>query len=327
VRASFGSVSVRRSEAALVHESVASIVVGGYLGAGKTTLVNHALATAGTRRIGVIVNDFGRLNVDAALLQTSDTIELANGCVCCTLADGLPTAFERLLSRTPALDAIVVEASGVADPRKIAGYARLAGLKTPHVVVVVDAQAILALQRDRFVAKEIDRQIRSAGLLVVNKRDTIDDATAAAIERRLHELAPAAQIVEATRGAVDWTVLLAGDAPTLQLESHDDAVHDAGVYDSWSLDLSAPIEREALERFADAISLHALRAKGVLALRGDDAVRYVWQWTPFERTLEPQAERGNGFPQSSIVVVGRAENGLASFCDGLARTYLLEDPS
>lgn len=307
--------------------SPAAIVIGGYLGAGKTTLVNHLLATAGTRRAGVLVNDFGRLNIDASLLQTEDTVELANGCVCCTLADGLPVAFERLLARRPPLNVILVEASGVADPRKIAGYARLAGLSDPRVVVVVDAVAIRALQRDRFVAGEIDRQIRSAGLLVVNKRDAVDDASAIDVMERLRKLAPAARIVEARYGVVDWDDLLDATTTAAGTAATGDVAHDENAYGSWSWSSESPVARDALERFANSISTRALRAKGVVALHADAGVRYVWQWTPAESSLVPLGEWGNGRPQSSIVVVGRARDEIASFCDGLARTLLLGDRS
>jgi G3E family GTPase len=309
------------------HESVLTVVVGGYLGAGKTTLVNHALARAGDRRIGVIVNDFGRLNIDASLLVSNETIELANGCVCCTLADGLPSAFERLLSYRPALDAIVVEASGVADPRKIAGYARLAGLRDARIVVVVDALAIRSLQRDRFVAGEIDRQIRSADVLVLNKCDLVDDAAVADIRRRLRDLAPRARIAESRFGDVGWSELLATEFAGLSPVERDDGVHDDRAYESWSTVVDEPLERANLERFSAALAPHALRAKGIVALRDDARHRYVWQWTPQATSLESQREWGNELPQSSIVVVGRGAFGLSEVCSALARTHLLGDRS
>ncbi|HEY3674355.1 MAG TPA: GTP-binding protein [Candidatus Tumulicola sp.] len=310
-----------------VLEDVAAIVVGGYLGAGKTTLVNHLLATAGERRVGVIVNDFGRLNIDASLLLSNQTVELANGCVCCTLADGLPSAFERLLSYRPALDTIVIEASGVADPRKIAAYARLAGLRDARIVVVVDASAIRRLQHDRFVAGEIDRQIRSAGLLVLNKRDLVDDATDADIRSRLNELAPHAQIVESLFGNVEWSDLAAQGPAVAAPPQDDDAVQHDGAYESWSIVVEQPLERANLDGFAAALAPHALRAKGIVAIRDDPERRHVWQWTPQATSLEARGEWGNEPAQSSIVVVGLGAFGLSTVCADLARMHLLGDPS
>jgi G3E family GTPase len=308
--------------------AVSTVAVGGYLGAGKTTLINHALATAGTRRVGVIVNDFGRLNVDASLLQTQGAIELANGCVCCTLADGLPAAFETLLARTPPLDAIVIEASGVADPRKIAGYAKLAGLHSPSVVVVVDAINVRELARDRFVGGEIERQIRSAGLLVLNKRDAVDDATAASLVEWLRARAPETPIVEARHGCIDWPALLSGDGTSASPggSAASDGEHDGSAYESWSFESDRPLNRVGVERFARAIRPHALRAKGTIALSEDPLVRYVFQLTPGTFALEPQDDWGNAPSRSSIVVIARGTYGLSTLCDALARTYLLGDP-
>ena len=329
-RAALGSDSERCSEAGGVNarpDNIITIVVGGYLGAGKTTLVNHALANAGGRRIGIIVNDFGRLNIDASLLVSDQTIELANGCVCCTLADGLPSAFERLLAHRPRLDAIVIEASGVADPRKIAGYARLAGLRDARIVVAVDALAIRSLQRDRFVAGEIDRQIRSAQLLVINKRDLVDDAAAGDIRQRLHELVPHAKIVESRFGTIDWSDLLASVATDLSPEFDIGATHDDRSYESWSTVVDGFLERAGLERFAAEIAPYILRAKGIVALRDDPVHRYVWQWTPQTTSLERHDEWGNEPAQSSIVVVGRGALGLSPVCAARARVHLLGEPS
>ncbi len=95
-------------------------VIGGYLGAGKTTLLNHILRNSTTHRFAVLVNDFGSINIDAQLIEsrTHDTVSLANGCVCCTLTEGLISAIRTILARRPLPDHIIVESSGVSDPRK-----------------------------------------------------------------------------------------------------------------------------------------------------------------------------------------------------------------
>lgn len=298
------------------------VAIGGYLGAGKTTLVNHALATAAGRRVGVVVNDFGRLNVDASLLNAGDTVEMANGCVCCTLADGLPSAFERILALRPSVDAILIEASGVADPGKLAGYAKLAGLQSAAVVVVVDAANVRSLANDRFVAGEIIRQIRSAGLIVVNKCDTIAGDAAVAVRRWLHGLAPDAAIVEAVRGYVDLATLLSVTATPKRSADAAGPVHGEAAYESWSFERDVAFSRAGLERFARELPSHALRAKGIVALQSDPGRRYSMQWTPNSLAIEQLGDWGNDGPVSSIVVIGRGAFGLASFCDDLARTYL-----
>lgn len=98
-------------------------VIGGYLGAGKTTLVNNLLTQTNGLRAAVLVNDFGVVNIDAALIaeHAGDTISLTNGCMCCSMADGLYMAVGQILKHAERLDLIIIEASGVAEPGKIAG--------------------------------------------------------------------------------------------------------------------------------------------------------------------------------------------------------------
>ncbi|HNB43617.1 MAG TPA: GTP-binding protein, partial [Burkholderiaceae bacterium] len=149
-------------------------VIGGFLGAGKTTLVNRLLAEAGGRRIAVLVNDFGALDIDAALVANSagDTVALSNGCVCCSIGDDLAAALLRVLEASPRFDAVVIEASGVSDPWRIAqiGLAEPA-LELGGVVVLVDASAALGQSRDPLLADTLLRQLHAADLLVLNKID------------------------------------------------------------------------------------------------------------------------------------------------------------
>jgi G3E family GTPase len=124
-----------------VTASIPLTVIGGFLGAGKTTLVNHLLATA-ERRWGVLVNDFGAVNVDAALIAESgsDSVALANGCVCCAMGDDLGDALANLVARNPAPEHVIVEASGVGDPWRIAQLALIEpGFSLEPLVVLADA--------------------------------------------------------------------------------------------------------------------------------------------------------------------------------------------
>lgn len=150
-------------------------VVGGFLGAGKTTSLNHVLVS-GRRRAAVLVNDFGPVDIDAGLLaQRADkVIRLANGCVCCSMASGLDDALARVLALDPAPDWIVIEASGVSDPGRIAQV----GLSDPllqleAVVVLVDASGIRDRLADPLLADTAQRQLRAADLLVLNKTDLL----------------------------------------------------------------------------------------------------------------------------------------------------------
>ena len=149
-------------------------VIGGFLGAGKTTLLNRWLAQAEGQRFAVLVNDFGAINIDAALVSQAggDAIALSNGCVCCSIGDDLSQALTRVLAMTPAFDAVVVEASGVSDPWRIAQFA-LADpqLQLQGVIVLLDASALTAQRADPLLTETLQRPLAHADLLVLNKTD------------------------------------------------------------------------------------------------------------------------------------------------------------
>ena len=192
-------------------------MIGGFLGAGKTTLVNHLLgelAALGGRRVAVLVNDFGSVDVDAALIaaQTADTIALANGCVCCQIGDDLAAALIRVLDAAEPFAAIVVEASGVSDPWRIAQIARAEPqLGLEGIFVVADAGTIVAHGRDPLLADTIARQLRAADLVLLNKIDLVDAPALAAARAWLAAAAGPIAIVE-TRDAKVPLALLIGDA-------------------------------------------------------------------------------------------------------------------
>ncbi|MCI4428172.1 MAG: GTP-binding protein, partial [Burkholderiales bacterium] len=122
-------------------------VIGGFLGAGKTTLLNHWLSNAGGQRLAVLVNDFGALNIDAMLIEANhgDTVALSNGCVCCQIGDDLSLALMQVLDSGRRFDAVIVEASGVSDPWRIAQFGRAdPRLQLDGVIVLVDASTALA---------------------------------------------------------------------------------------------------------------------------------------------------------------------------------------
>ena len=153
-------------------------VIGGFLGAGKTTLLNRLLAGVEGRRFAVLVNDFGALDIDGKLIARhgGDTIALANGCVCCTIGDSLVETVLKLLERPETIDHIVVEASGVADPGRIADLGVLdERLSRDGVVVVADADQVRARAADKRVGDTVLRQLQAADLIVLNKVDLADD--------------------------------------------------------------------------------------------------------------------------------------------------------
>ena len=189
------------------------IALTGYLGAGKTSLLNHVLRAPGAR-IGVVINDFGDVNVDAALVtgQVDEPVSIAGGCVCCLDDDnGLDDALEKLSDPRLALDAIVVEASGLADPVAVSRLIRFSGVERVRpggVVDVIDAVTHFDVV-DRGGAPLA--RYGAASLIVVNKLDQIPedrrDAEMARIEARIRERNPDAHVVGAIGARIDPALL------------------------------------------------------------------------------------------------------------------------
>jgi len=180
-------------------------VLGGFLGAGKTTLLNHLLNAAAGRRIAVLVNDFGPVNVDAGLIarHDGDTISLTNGCICCSIGSGLDAALIRVLDRNPPPEWIVIEASGVSDPGRIAQV----GMSDPMLqlegtIVLADAEQILAQADDPLMGDTVARQMASADLLVLNKCDLLPDGGLAGLRTELLRRFGGTPMIEARHGRV-----------------------------------------------------------------------------------------------------------------------------
>jgi G3E family GTPase len=185
------------------------IALTGRLGAGKTTLLNHLLRQPGAR-VGVVVNDFGAVNIDAGLVagQVDEAASIAGGCVCCLDdAGGLDDALERLTHPRLRLDAVVVEASGIAEPVSLARLIHYSGaerVRLGGVVEVVDALHYAeALETERLAPA----RFAAATLVVVNKCDQLPaderEAVLARIEQRVHERSPAVPVVRTSKGRVD----------------------------------------------------------------------------------------------------------------------------
>jgi len=151
-----------------------TLIVGGYLGAGKTTLVNHLLRHADGRRIAVMVNDFGELTIDADLIEGAEgsVLALAGGCVCCSFGSDLLGALQDVLQRQPPPDLILIETSGVALPAAVARSARLLpGLRIEGIVLMLDAETVRQRSADPYVGDLVRQQLLDADLLILNKTE------------------------------------------------------------------------------------------------------------------------------------------------------------
>ena len=295
-------------------------VIGGYLGAGKTTLLNAMLSQAAGLKIAVLVNDFGEVNIDAELIASHDggTISLTNGCVCCDLSNGFAAAINGVLKRADALDHIVVEASGVGEPGKIAQYGQMYELPLDGVLVVVDAEQIRDQAAHKYVGDTVQRQLAQADLIVLNKADLA--STAALKELRLwlaqHASAP---VYETSYGEVPLEILFGRSGPLASGKGRPRGsssltrghVHDHALrYRTWTLERNRPVRREALERLAARLGKEIFRAKGFVTFTDAPERRCLYQQVGGRWTLEDLGPDSGFDRRTRLVFIGPGQFGL-----------------
>ena len=260
-------------------ERIPFTVIGGFLGAGKTTLLNHwlraAQGPASAQRLAVLVNDFGAINLDAAALSQADghTIALSNGCVCCTIGDDLTEALGRVLATEPPFDAVVVEASGVSDPWRIAQYALAEPRLQLHgVFLLVDAAALHQHLADPLLADTLQRPLAHADLVLLNHADRASAAQMAAAQRWVAQDAAARQaapapVVCSTQAALPVALLTGGAMYQPHGGGLQTAPLDHGqVFEAWQQQPAGCFDPDRLRAWLCDLPTGVLRLKGRLPL-------------------------------------------------------------
>jgi G3E family GTPase len=245
------------------------VVIGGYLGAGKTTMVNALLTNTRDRRITVLVNDFGSINIDAALIRDriDDVIGLENGCVCCSIGGKLMETLIEIGAREHRPDLLVIEASGVSDPVRIAQVGMLdRAYRLSSIVVAVDAEHIETTLADPYVGDIARRQIEGATALVLTKTDLLDHAAARSARTRVMQLARTRIACEAKYGAVPDTYFFAdADSRAAALPLRAGARLPSELR-SFTFRSNKTFRRRALKEACLSLSARLLRAKGFVKL-------------------------------------------------------------
>jgi cobalamin biosynthesis protein CobW len=319
-------------------------IVTGFLGAGKTTLIRHVLQNVRGRRLALIVNEFGDVGVDGEILRScgaescpdENIVELANGCLCCTVADDFVPAIEALLAHAKRPDHIVVETSGLALPKplvKAFDWPNLrARVTVDGVIAVVDAPAVAegrfaddpeAVQRQRAADASVEHenpleevyedQLLCADLVILNKADLLQDAQIRSLSDDINLAAPRAKIVVTQGGKIEPDVLLglaaAAEDDLAHRPSHHDLEegHDHDDFDTFVVDVESPNDASAfIERLKSIAADHdILRMKGFVEVVGRPmrllvqgvGARFSYH---FDRPWRPDESRA-----SRLVVIGQ----------------------
>ncbi len=324
---------------------IPATVITGFLGAGKTTLIRHILANAGGRRIALIINEFGDVGVDREVINgcgiegcaEDDVLELANGCICCTVADDFLPTMEKLLNRDEPPEHIVIETSGLALPKPLVKAFNWPEIRSKvtvdGVVAVVDGPAVAdgrfaddpeAVQAVREEDENLDHhspleevfedQLLCADMVLLNKSDLLDAGAKPDVHSVIaREARDGVRVVETVEGAIDLRVLLAMnaaaeddlDARPSHHEDHDE--HDHDDFESFSVSLEAVADPAAFEETLKAVTVahDILRIKGFLDVPGKP-MRHVIQ------AVGPRINRyfdrpwGDGeVRRSELVVIGQ----------------------
>ena len=241
------------------------LVIGGYLGAGKTTLINNVLSSA-TQRIAVVVNDFGSVNIDASLIRErhNDTIELTNGCICCAVGESLADVLFSILDRTELPEVVVIEASGVANPAAVAAFAHIEGFHHLGNVVLVDGTHALETSKDPLVGRTFALQVQAAQLLAITKSDQATDSVISEVKSIVSSLAPSTPLVLTTSATL--SSLMMNVAP-----HSDSAVTEAHTeFSTTTLSHVSAQDEKQLLAFLENFPPNVVRAKGIVELANGD---------------------------------------------------------
>ncbi|GGJ20266.1 CobW family GTP-binding protein [Deinococcus roseus] len=309
--------------------SIPITVLCGFLGSGKTTLLNHLLQQSQNHKIAVIVNEFGEINIDASTIVHTDekTIELSNGCICCTLRGDLLEAVDHLLN-THEVDHIIIESTGIGEPLPIAqsfcltpeeldldsGLPNLLGrVHIDAMVTVVDsAQFFEMYQRpgtmegddlERGYGQLLQEQLEFANLILLNKLDVADPADVQKLQELIGITNPRARVLQGIRGAVpaqeilgvklfDFDLMSQLDAWMLELEKEHTPESETYGLNTCVYRPEMPLDLESLyEVLENGLPRNIIRSKGWIYTGSSTAI--LWNHTGRFLTLEPLGEWNN----------------------------------
>ena len=280
-------------------------IITGFLGSGKTTLVNHMLANRGGLRFAVMVNEVGEIGIDNELILSTGEgmLELSNGCVCCSINNDLVEAVARALARRDRFDHLIVESTGLADPLPIAlTFLRPEfrdRLRLDSIIATADAASF---SLDRFENSPVRNQLRYADIVLLNKGDLAGEESLGVVEAKIRDVKPEARIL-CTRFSQAPLDLLLTPAHRDDLPDQDHHHHlESDGFASVSFESDRPFDVRGFQRFLQALPPVVFRGKGILWLAGKDG-RYVFHLVGGRFTLDEGPWEGPR--RNRLVLIGQ----------------------
>lgn len=297
-------------------------VVAGFLGAGKTTLINHILTGEHGLRIGVVVNDFGSINIDADLISdvNEGMVSLANGCICCIIRNDLISAVLKLADTKHHLDHILIESSGVAYPESVVKSLMIPEIRSSilldGVITLVDAEQLLLID-DEKAQQMAMKQIEDANLVILNKTDLVSDETIKKVHNHIANINSGLQIVPASHSQVPLEILLGiggeftsktinTDGLTLETNALSNPIHHI-EFDTWTFESLKPLRLNALQLLLKHIPKTVYRIKGFVNSIEKPEKRILLQMVGRRATLSVINSWDNEMKQTRLVFIAEKE--------------------
>lgn len=280
-------------------------VIGGFLGAGKTTLLNRLLEEADGRRLGLIVNDFGDINIDEKLIvaRDEDMISLANGCICCSIGSDFLRALVAMTSRVDPPEQIIIEASGVANPSRISAIAQAdPDLSLQGVIVLIDAVNFVTQFDDPLLTDTLEGQVRAGDLIVITKSDIVLPDEIVQVEKTIAAIGATPRIISSAVGDLPIQLLfeIAGSGEgSKEISGHTHHPFWTGSFVS-----EQPCNLDRLREAVVALPASLLRLKGMV--RDAEDCGHIVQWVAgrLRVTADPSPRVGKNSTQCELVYIG-----------------------
>jgi G3E family GTPase len=289
-------------------------IISGFLGSGKTTLLNHILTNAQGLKVAVLVNEFGDINIDSQFLiaQEDTMVELSNGCICCTINNGLIEAVYQVLERPDRMDYLIVETTGVADPLPIALTFLGTDLRDlthlDSIITVIDCDTFDP--QETYNSDAAINQIAYGDILILNKTDLVSSTKLQSLETHLQSIKEHARILHAEHGRVPLKLILGIDIPRPSYASQESDPAKANPahlqndgFMSVSFQSRRPMSAKKFQQFLDyQLPEQVFRAKGILWFE-ESPRRHMFQLSGKRFTLDDSDWKNP--PKNQLVLIGR----------------------